>query len=35
MSEFRQMRRKRQQLAEEESIGILLKATAGTLGMLR
>ena len=34
MSEFRQMRRKRQQLSEEESIGILQKATAGTLALL-
>ena len=34
MSEFRQMRRKRQQLSEEESIGILQKATAGTLVLL-
>ena len=33
-STFRQMRRKRQQLAEEESIGILEKATAGTLALL-
>ena len=31
MSEFRQMRRKRQQLTQEESIAILQKATAGTL----
>ena len=34
MSEFRQMRRKRQQLSEEESIGLLQKATAGTLALL-
>ena len=34
MSEFREMRRKRQQLAEEESIAILQKATAGTLALL-
>ncbi len=34
MMEFREMRRKRQQLAEEESIGILRKATAGTLALL-
>ncbi len=34
MSEFRQMRRKRQQLAEEESMAILQKATAGTLALL-
>jgi hypothetical protein len=32
--EFRAMRRKRQQLSEEESIGILQKATAGTLALL-
>jgi len=34
MSEFRNMRRKRQQLSESESIGILLKATSGTLALL-
>ena len=34
MSDFREMRRKRQQLSEEESIGILQKATAGTLALL-
>ena len=34
MSEFREMRRKRQQLSEEESIGILQKSTAGTLALL-
>ena len=34
MSEFREMRRNRQQLAEEESIAILQKATAGTLALL-
>ena len=34
MSEFREMRRKRQQLSEEESIAILQKATAGTLTLL-
>ena len=34
MSEFREMRRKRQQLSEEESIAILQKATAGTLALL-
>ena len=33
-STFRQMRRKRQQLSEEESIAILEKATAGTLALL-
>ena len=31
---FRNMRRKRQQLSEEESIGILQQATAGTLALL-
>ncbi len=34
MSEFREMRRKRQQLPQEESIAILQKATAGTLALL-
>ena len=34
MSEFRAMRRKRQQLLEEESVAILKKATAGTLALL-
>ena len=34
MRELREMRRKRQQLAEEESIAILQKATAGTLALL-
>jgi hypothetical protein len=34
MNEFREMRRKRQQLSEEESIGILQKATSGTLALL-
>ena len=34
MSKFREMRRKRQQLSEVESIGILQKATAGTLALL-
>ena len=34
MEQFRAMRRKRQQLSEEESIGILKKATAGTLALL-
>ena len=34
MSEFREIRRKRQQLSDEESIGILQKATAGTLALL-
>ena len=34
MSEFREMRRKRQQLSEEESVAILKKATAGTLALL-
>lgn len=34
MSDYREMRRKRQQLSEEESIGIMQKATAGTLALL-
>ena len=34
MSTFRDMRRKRQQLSNEESIAILQKATAGTLALL-
>ena len=34
MSEFRAMRRKRQLLSEEESIGILQRTTAGTLALL-
>jgi len=34
MTQFRDMRRKRQQLSEEESICILQKATAGTLALL-
>ena len=34
MSEFREMRRKRQLLSEEESIGILQKSTSGTLALL-
>ena len=34
MSEFRNMRRKRQQLSEAESVGILQKATSGTLALL-
>ena len=34
MSEFRDMRRKCQQLSEAESIGILQKATSGTLALL-
>ena len=34
MSEFRLMRRKRQELAQEESITILQKATSGTLAVL-
>lgn len=34
MSEFREMRRKRQQLSEEDSIAILEKATSGTLALL-
>ena len=34
MSMFREMRRKRQQLTEEDSIAILQKATSGTLALL-
>ena len=34
MEQFRAMRRKRQQLSEEESISILQKSTAGTLALL-
>ncbi len=34
MTEFRDMRRKRQQLSDEESIGILENATSGTLALL-
>ena len=34
MNDFREMRRKRQQLSEEKSIGILQKSTAGTLALL-
>ena len=34
MEQFRQMRRKRQQLSDEESIGILQRATSGTLAVL-
>ena len=34
MEQFRAMRRKRQQLSEEKSIGILQKSTAGTLALL-
>jgi len=34
MSEFREMRRKRQQLSNEESIVILEKATVGMLALL-
>ncbi|MCR5180416.1 MAG: NimIJ family nitroimidazole resistance protein [Bacteroidaceae bacterium] len=34
MSEFREMRRKRQELSEQESIEILEKATSGTLALL-
>ena len=32
--EFREMRRKRQQLSDEESYAILQKATSGTLALL-
>lgn len=34
MMQFRDMRRKRQQLPEEESVAILQKATSGTLALL-
>jgi len=34
MSKFREMRRKRQKLADDESIAILEKGTAGTLALL-
>ena len=34
MTQFRDMRRKRQQLSNEESIAILENATAGTLALL-
>ena len=34
MEQFREMRRKRQQLSEEESISIFRKSTAGTLALL-
>ncbi len=34
MNNFREMRRKRQQLSNDESIGILEKATSGTLALL-
>ena len=34
MSNFREMRRKRQQLSEEERVGILQRATSGTLALL-
>jgi nitroimidazol reductase NimA-like FMN-containing flavoprotein (pyridoxamine 5'-phosphate oxidase superfamily) len=34
MSIFREMRRKRQQLSEKESVAILQRATAGTLALL-
>ena len=34
MGDFREMRRKRQQLSNEESVAILEKATAGTLALL-
>ena len=33
MAEFREMRRKRQQLSDEESVDILQKATSGTLAL--
>lgn len=34
MEQFREMRRKRQQLSHEESVAILQKATSGTLALL-
>jgi len=34
MNEFREMRRKRQQLSNEDSVGILQRATSGTLALL-
>ena len=34
MNEFREMRRKRQQLSDEESVGILQRSTSGTLALL-
>lgn len=34
MTHFREMRRKRQQLSDEESVGILQRATSGTLALL-
>ena len=34
MSEFREMRRKRQQLSEADSVAILKRATSGTLALL-
>ncbi|MBQ8051741.1 MAG: NimIJ family nitroimidazole resistance protein [Bacteroidaceae bacterium] len=34
MEKFREMRRKRQQLSDEESLGILQRATSGTLAVL-
>ena len=34
MSDFREMRRKRQQLSDKESIGILQRAKSGTLALL-
>lgn len=34
MSGFREMRRKRQQLSQEESVAILQKSTSGTLALL-
>ncbi len=34
MEQFREMRRRRQQLSEEENIGILQKSTSGTLALL-
>ena len=34
MSDFREMRRKRQQLSYEDSVGVLQRATSGTLALL-
>lgn len=34
MNEFREMRRKRQQLSDEESVGISQRATSGSLALL-
>ena len=34
MEQFREMRRKRQQLSNEDSVGVLQRATSGTLALL-